>query len=185
MQKSRGWNPGWIAAAVLVAIVVFAGGRPLLHQVARAFGLSHTHQLGTGDRLAGLELTSLQGTALTLPTAGGRPRIINVFATWCTECRAEMADLKAAVPAILSSGVSFVGIDQQESGPQVQTFAHEYGLHYPLYVDSSGITHSLLGARYIPTTLAIDAHGIIRAVHAGPLTTEEFKQLARLARNAG
>ncbi len=57
---------------------------------------------------------------------------------------------------------------------QVQAFARAFHLAYPLYVDLSGITHTVLGARMIPTTLYVDATGVIRWEHPGPISMEEL-----------
>lgn len=168
-----------LAAGLVLVVVLVAGGRPLLSRIARTVGITHSRQLGQGDKLVALRLSSLNGSPVTLPGSDGKPKIVNVFATWCTPCNEEIPGLKAAMPGVRARGVEFVGIDQQENGAQVEAFARRYGLHYPMFIDSSGVSHFVLGARYIPTTLAIDARGVIRAVRVGPLSKDQFESLAR------
>jgi thiol-disulfide isomerase/thioredoxin len=138
--------------------------------------------LRTGDRLHPLRVASLYGSPYTIAPQG-RPMVINVFATWCGPCRAEAPGFANAAGRLHALGIDLVGIDQQESGAQVQAFAHAFGISYPLYVDGIGITHSVLGARVIPTTIYIDAHGIIRWEHAGPISGKDLLALPLAAEN--
>jgi len=82
-------------------------------------------------------------------------------------------------------GVNVVGIDQQEDAVQVARFARRFALPYPVYIDFDGITHDVLGARVIPLTMYIDARGIIRWQHAGPLTERDLLDLSILVRSTG
>jgi thiol-disulfide isomerase/thioredoxin len=132
--------------------------------------------LHTGDRLHPLRVASLYGAPYTIAPQG-RPMVINVFATWCGPCRAEAPGIAQAASRLRALGIDVVGIDQQESVAQVQAFARDFSVRYPLYVDATGITHSVLGARFIPTTVYVDAHGIIRWEHAGPISAKTLLAL--------
>lgn len=177
--------------AVAVALIVLAfmaipQTRHVASAVLRAAGIERgPHALQTGDQLTALNLSSLNGTPVTLANTG-RPQIINVFATWCTPCKAETPGLARAAASLRASGVELIGIDQSESGPVVARFAHENDLQYPIYVDADGsVTHRVLGARFIPTTIVVDRHGVIRFEHSGPLSQADFSALAAAVRSAG
>lgn len=161
----------WAAAAVLAVLLV--GARGLRH-------FSAVKPLHPGDRLAPLTLSSLAGQPFTLGPAG-HPQLINVFATWCPPCRAETPQLAVLARRLQASGVDVVGIDQEESEPQVSRFRDAFALTYPVYIDEQNITHSILGARVIPETLYVDAGGVIRWMREGPLDTLEMQTIARTA----
>ena len=127
------------------------------------------HVLVPGDRLAALPLRTLASAPMTLSPDPGHPLIVNVFASWCPPCRAETPVFADAAPALRAAGIRIVGIDRDESPAQVRRFAQHYGISYPIYIDASNVTHDLLGVRMIPTTIVIDARGVIRAEHAGPI----------------
>lgn len=146
---------------------------------ALAFGASglahhlHRHQLKAGDRLVPFAVQSLAGSGVTLaPT--GHAQIINIFATWCPPCREETPAFAALAGQLKSRGIEVIGIDQQESAAQVGRFAQNFGLPYPVYIDSGTVTHDLLGARVIPTTIIINSSGVIVWEHAGPLTPHDL-----------
>lgn len=144
----------------------------------------HPRLLHAGDRLSAIQLTSLNGAGYRLAPSG-HPQLINIFATWCGPCRDEMPDLTAAAQQLTARGVQVIGIDQDESGAQVTRFAREFGITFPLYIDSDGITHAALGARLIPTTIYVDTDGRIKWIHPGPLSHRDLLTLATMETNAG
>lgn len=154
----------WLALAALAALILGAAiERRVLHH----------HVLRTGDRLVPLRVSSLYGTPYTLaPTQ--RPTVINVFATWCTPCREETPGIASLASGLRARGITLVGIDQEESTAAVSQFARQFALPYPVYIDTAGITHDVLGARVIPTTIIVNSSGVIVWEHAGPLTPGEL-----------
>jgi thiol-disulfide isomerase/thioredoxin len=165
----------WVAAAALLALAL--GVRVWNH-------FHHPHLLHAGDRLSALDVSSLTGTRLTLSPAG-RPQLIHIFATWCMPCRIEMPLFAAAAPQLERRGFDVIGIDQQESGSQVARFAEEFDITYPLYIDTTGITHTVLGARFIPTTLLVGSDGRIRWIHPGPMTEKDLTDFKRMEKEPG
>lgn len=158
-----------LGAAVLLVLVLAAGMRVAHH-------FNTPRPLHPGDRLSPISLLSLTGQNVTLKPAG-RPQVINVFATWCMPCRMETPQLAVLAKALQARGVDVVGIDQQEAAAQVDRFRTDFSLRYPLYIDGGNLTHTVLGARVIPETLYVDAGGIIRWVHEGPLSDREFRSI--------
>jgi len=138
------------------------------------------HLLHPGDYLIPISVATIDGGSATI-AANSHPQIINVFATWCVPCRMEMPAFAAAARKLRRAGVDVIGVDQEESGAQVAQFAREFSLNYPLYIDHNGITHDVLGARMIPNTIYVDARGVIRWQHAGPMTAQDLEQLSFLA----
>jgi thiol-disulfide isomerase/thioredoxin len=157
---------------VALALLVPLGARYEHH--------AHYHLLHPGDSLIPLAVANLNGTPATIAN-GGRPQIINVFATWCTPCRNEMPAFAAMAKTLARRGVEVVGIDQQEDASQVERFAREFSLTYPIYIDRGTVTHDVLGARMIPATIYVDGRGIIRWQHAGPLNARDIIALERSA----
>lgn len=158
----------WCAAAALV----------LLLPGVRVW--NHYHQprlLHPGDRLTPLALSELTGQRFVLaPT--GHVQVINIFATWCTPCRDEMPGFASAAQRLRARGIDVIGIDQAENGAQVARFKEEFKIGFPLYIDTSGITHAALGARLIPTTILVGSDGRIKWIHPGPVSPLEILTLA-------
>lgn len=106
----------------------------------------------------------------------GTPTIINFWATWCAFCVDEMPDLERAHQQ-LGEAVRFVGIDRQDNREKALDLARETGVSYLLLESPEGAYYAEVGARGMPTTLFVDADGIIRHRHTGPLTAEEILEL--------
>lgn len=163
------------AGAALAAL--FCGGISVAQHL-------HHHLLRAGDRMVPFAVSSLDGAGVTL-SPPGRAQIINVFATWCPPCRAETPAFAALATQLKTKGIDIVGIDQQEGAAQVSRFVQDFHLTYPVYIDQGSVTHDLLGARVIPTTIYVDARGIIRWEHSGPLSAQDLTQLAQAAKGDG
>ncbi len=155
-----------LLAGLAAAALALAGVR-----IARHF--HHQHVLRTGDHLAPFQVSSIDGPVQTFAPAR-RETVINVFATWCGPCRSETPGFASAASALLARGVDVVGIDQEEGGAAVAAFARTFALPYRVYIDTTGVTHDLLGARMIPTTIIVNRAGVIVWEHAGPLTRAQL-----------
>lgn len=105
--------------------------------------------------------------------------LIDVFATWCPPCRDELAALATIAPRLERSGIDIRGIDQAESSIQVEAAVRAYGIRYPVFVDPGDDASWVSTARVIPTTILLDRQGIVRFVHAGPLTGSQILAIVR------
>ncbi len=119
-------------------------------------------------------LDTLSGGTLGLTNLRGRPAIINVFATWCPPCNQEVPALVRAARA--NPGVRFVFVDEQETPRAVHRFAARYDIDATLGIDGGALEASY-GVQSIPTTIAIDKHGIVRAIHRGPLAPADIERM--------
>lgn len=107
---------------------------------------------------------------LDLKTAGvGRPMLINVFASWCTPCRAEHPRLMA----LKERGVAVVGVAWKDDPVATRAFLDELGNPYSMVlVDRDGRGGLDLGITGAPETFAVDARGKVVAKFAGPLLSD-------------
>lgn len=106
----------------------------------------------------------------------GTPTVVNFWATWCEFCIEEMPALQAASEQ-LGDRVRFVGIDRQDPRDEALAFLEETGVTYDQVASPSGDYYTEVGARGMPTTLFVDAEGVVRFRHTGPLTEQEVLDL--------
>ena len=97
----------------------------------------------------------------------GQVTVVNVFASWCIPCRDEhpvLEQLKA------ETGIPLYGINQKDAADQAKAFLAELGNPYDAVgADSSGRTSIDWGVYGVPETFVVDAKGVIRFKHTGPL----------------
>ena len=169
---------GLIAACVLGAELTrrdSALRRPLLASVlaggALWLGGSLLGQLTAPANapMPDIQVRRLDGSAVPLRSFGGRPLVVNLWATWCPPCRREMPVLGRAQRAYPEVG--FVFVSQRESAEAVQRFMAAQRLDMRnVLIDPAGQLADRTGSPGYPTTLFYDAAGVLRLRHAGELS---------------
>lgn len=122
---------------------------------------------GVGQRAPNFRLKTSSGAEIELASLAGRPIVVNFFATWCTNCREEMATLQGA--SMSSAPVSVVGVDLRESASAVSKLAADAGVTYPLALDADGSVTRAYRATSLPVTYVLDGAGIVREIVRGPI----------------
>jgi peroxiredoxin len=123
-------------------------------------------------------LETPDGRALRLSDLRGQPVLVNFWASWCAPCRQEMPEIVRAYDAQRANGLVVVAIDLQENAGAVRAFAGEFGMEFPIVIDRTGqVAESWrIGGPIegIPSSYFIDAHGIVRARHYGPMSEDDL-----------
>jgi cytochrome c biogenesis protein CcmG/thiol:disulfide interchange protein DsbE len=120
-------------------------------------------------------LPAVEGTGVPgFDTASltGEVTLVNVFASWCIPCRDEHPVLVALKE---QTGVRLFGMNQKDAPENAVAFLKELGNPYDaIGADSSGRTSIDWGVYGVPETFIVDAKGIIRFKHVGPLTMDDI-----------
>ncbi len=124
-----------------------------------------------GQPLPDAEVTTYTGARLPLRSLRGRALVLNFWARSCAPCAEEMPTLQASYRAAPSGRVRFLGVDASEPESVGQPFARRLGVTYPLASDPRGTLVARLGVSSLPTTVFVDAHGTVRSVHVGRLSS--------------
>ena len=115
----------------------------------------------SGDNaLPDLELDCLGGgRSVKLSGLTGTPTVINLWASWCKECRDELPLLSKA-DREYGDRVRFIGIDVVDAAPEAALrLAQESGVRYPQLVDRKGQTRAPLHYSGLPQTVFVDEQG--------------------------
>ncbi|GAC1372546.1 MAG: TlpA disulfide reductase family protein [Actinomycetota bacterium] len=124
------------------------------------------------------------GTAATLAQiAGGKPLVINVWASWCGACIKEMPDFQkvygAAGDQVRFVGLDLLGVDGESRSGAVQ-FSRQRAVSYPLAYDDGGLLYSRVSLRVLPPTTAfVRADGTLSGINIGQLSTNDLRQAIR------
>ncbi len=110
------------------------------------------------------------GAKLTLEKFRGRVVVLNLWATWCTPCIAEMPMLDRLQHQLENLGVVVVALSLDRGGPEaVREFYDEHGIeHLAVYVDPTMRAQGDLNTIGLPTTILIDRDGNDRGRIVGP-----------------
>lgn len=109
----------------------------------------------------------------------GKPVILNVWASWCPPCRAEMPYFESAYQQYKDQ-VEFVMVNATNSRPNetmevAMQFMQENGYTMPTYFDSDFSVSSQYFVSVLPMTFLIDGEGNITKINRGGLTEEALQ----------
>ncbi len=112
---------------------------------------------------------------------GGKPRLLNVFASWCLPCVAEAPQLMA----LKQAGVEIDGVAVRDTTPALQNFLARNGDPYARIGDDKESSVQLsIGSSGVPETFLIDAKGKIIEQHIGDIRAEEIPDILAKLRAA-
>ena len=127
------------------------------------------------------------GTVRSVGDYSGRGIVLNLWATWCVPCVAEMPALDALAAAVASSGVVVLPLSSDRGGAKaVERFYAERGVKtLTVALDPRGAAARALGATGIPTTVLIDAAGRERGRVEGGAEWDSARAIAMVKMLAG
>lgn len=103
----------------------------------------------------------------------GKPRLLNVWATWCPTCYAEHQYLTV----LAKQGVEIVGIDYKDEREKALKFLKDYGDPYQAVIfDPKGSLGLDLGVYGAPETFIIDGKGTIHYRHTGDVNAKVWQE---------
>jgi cytochrome c biogenesis protein CcmG/thiol:disulfide interchange protein DsbE len=153
-------------AALLLAGVLMNSGKdtsaiasPLIGKPVPAFSLpvlgSPTRQVGQKELV-------------------GKPYLLNVWGSWCVNCRDEHPQL---LKLQQSGRIHIVGYNYKDTAEDAQRWLQAYGNPYDIVLaDEEGRVALDFGIYGAPETFLVDAQGTIRWKHVGPITDEVLQQ---------
>lgn len=118
------------------------------------------------EQLAPVTLDAFEGMLVGLR---GEPVVVNIWASWCAPCRAEMPLLERA--AVTYDGkVTVLGVDSRDTPGEAAAFLDDVDVTYPNVFDRTGDIRRALDVRGFPTTYFFDADGRLTATVVGGIT---------------
>jgi thiol-disulfide isomerase/thioredoxin len=133
--------------------------------------------ISAADRAMAPKLSgdTLYGTKFDF--TGNKIAVVNVWASWCSPCRAEIPTLNSLSQKY--KDVQFMGILTRDNLANAEVFARQLAVPYPNFIDDSLLLgfRNTLPANAIPTTVVIDKQGRVAARISGAVTVGGLSNL--------
>ncbi len=118
-------------------------------------------------------ITDLSGNELSLSDYEGKVIFVNLWATWCSPCRAEIPGFVEVYEEYKDQGMQIIGISVDDFGAdKVRDFVKKYEISYPVAMYTREFIRAYEPGRAIPVTVIIDKSGLIRHRHIGYMDKE-------------
>lgn len=114
-------------------------------------------------------LKTLGGENVKLSDLRGKVVLVNIWASWCPPCRAEMPAIERLYQTYKDQGFVVLAIDStvQDTAANAAAFVAENRLSFPILLDEDGTATRLYRVQSLPSSFFIDPDGIIREVVIG------------------
>ncbi|HLF80347.1 MAG TPA: TlpA disulfide reductase family protein [Anaerolineales bacterium] len=125
-------------------------------------------------------LELLGGGEVTLSELRGKGVVINLWASWCPPCRAEMPAIQQVYEKAKGRGLAVLAVNTtfQDSERAAAAFIQELGLTFLVPLDRDGTVSRQYQLRALPSTFFVDREGVIRKVIIGGPMSEATIQTA-------
>ncbi len=165
MNYRRVLVPGIIIFAIVGLITLFSVGLITKEPLTGASGAARVNHPA-----ADFTLPLFSGGEFTLSSLKGKPVVINFWASWCPPCRVEALILEKAWQFYKDEGVTFVGVDIQDTEEDARAFIKEFGITYPNVKDASGRVTIDYGVTGLPVTFFVNREGLIVSRWVGAIS---------------
>jgi thiol-disulfide isomerase/thioredoxin len=115
-------------------------------------------EVSVGEQLPNAPMQGLTGGSVFISQYFGKPLIINVWASYCGPCLAEMGSLERLFQRY-GDRFNVIGISIDDYRERAEGFLAKAGTTFPHFIDRQLMLENLFGAKSIPLTLLIDAEG--------------------------
>jgi len=116
-------------------------------------------EVDVGGALRDAPLYGFAGDYRKLSELRGRPLIINVWASWCGPCRAEMGSLERLSRRFGGRQFNIIGVSTDDHAGAAAAFLRQAQITFDNYHDRNLLLEDMLGADTIPLTVLVDAKG--------------------------
>lgn len=167
MKSKKSWGP-FAGAAIGVALVVLLAW----------FTRGTLQPVEVGGPAPQISTFDLQGIPRSLEDYRGKVLLLNIWATWCTPCKAEMPSMQRLYEevgsedfVVLAVSIDRAPADNDPTNPldgKLEAFADSLGLSFTILHDPAGQITTTYQTTGVPESFVVDRQGIIVEKVSGP-----------------
>ncbi len=159
----------WISAVVLVLILHYSGALASISVITNK-ALINSGIMGADPDDTNLvkekfdynfSIQTLEGKSVEMKDFKGKTIFLNLWATWCGPCRAEMPSIQSLYEKMNSDSVAFIilSLDKSDQPEKVRKYIESKNFTFPVYM--AGRLSNQTSVEVIPTTFVISPNGTL------------------------
>lgn len=160
----------FIMRTVILSVLVLA----IVYTIFNNATKEKVEVLGIGDEAPNFTLVDLNGEEHRLSDYKGQGVFLNFWGTWCKPCAKEMPAMDRQYEIYKEQGVQVLAVNIAQSDFEVQRFASQYGLNFPIVIDKTKSVMEAYNIKPLPTTLLINPDGEIEQIIRGEMTEQDI-----------
>ncbi len=133
---------------------------------------------GQASELPAVQLPCFTGGAQVALSSIPGPALVNIWASWCGPCRAELPIIQQLADRT-AGRLTVLGVDSEDTRSAGASFATDHGVDLPTLFDQDGKVTKALGRITLPITLLIDSAGH-QFIQAPPMTADTIDELVHV-----
>jgi thiol-disulfide isomerase/thioredoxin len=188
LKRTLSWIKSIAGAFLIIAVLKFTGLLSSVTEVSQSVlmksGLmdAETDAKGKEEFDYGFTVKNLKGEKFQFDQYKGKVIFLNLWATWCGPCRAEMSSIQKLYDGVGNDSIAFVmlSLDEDKNQYKVEKYVKDKAFTFPVFLPSGYLTEQL-NVPGIPTTFIIDKKGkvISKEVGANNFDTPKFRKFMK------
>ena len=160
----------FILRTIILSVLVLA----IVYTIYNNATKEKVEVLGIGDQAPDFTLVDLNGEEHRLSDYKGQGVFLNFWGTWCKPCAKEMPAMDRQYEIYKEQGVQILAVNIAQSDFEVERFASQYGLNFPIVIDKTKSVMEAYNIKPLPTTLLINPDGEIEQIVRGEMTEQDI-----------
>lgn len=168
-KRNKKQNRTIMRTAILLLLIAAIG-----YTIYNSVTAGDVEVLKVGDQAPDFTLTDLSGETHKLSEYEGQGVFLNFWGTWCEPCIREMPAMANQYEVYKDQGVQILAVNIAQSEFEVETFARQYGMNFPVVIDRDKSVMTAYNIRPLPTTMLVNPEGKIERIVTGEMTEEDI-----------
>lgn len=174
----------WGFMLLILGLFIYFGGPILLQRALLMTGIynpSVNIQKDTPMADYNFQLIDLEGNTLDFVELKGQVILINIWATWCAPCVAEMPGLYSLYQKMKNEKVKFIFLSVDENPEKVRDFLKQKNYQLPVYFLNSSLSNTYKTSNSIPRSYLLSAEGKVIKEYIGitAYNTQAFQKFLK------
>ena len=185
MDKKKKDRLTWVIyIAIFLLLWITDWHKPLISKLQQGIlatgiiqaDLNQTHSENAVDAI----LYNEEGQKIKLSEFRGEVVFLNIWATWCPPCKAEMPGIQSLYENSDLKGINFVMVSTDKNFQDAKKYKSSHNYSFPIYRLGESSSDEL-NSTYLPTTFIIGKKGNIEVVHKGmaQYDSDKFKNFLK------